>query len=136
MFPYVSPYQSVCKSNSEKCPSRKGETNDYSYINMTNTTLKSSSVRDVNAVPQLLTPLSDLLLDLQGNKHPLVQNGKLMLAAWKVTGNPLRWKEFQAIQLSLYPSEEDGVLLQVTNRLGISGLADVLEKKLIHFVYL
>ena len=40
--------------------------------------------------PVLLTPLPDLLLDPQGNKQPLVQNRKLMLAAWKVTGNPLR----------------------------------------------
>ena len=86
--------------------------------------------------PVLLTPLPDLLLDPQGNKHPLVQNRKLMLAVWKVTGNPLRWMEFQAMQPSLYPSQEDRVLLQVTNRPGISGLAGVLGKKLIHFVHL
>ena len=84
----------------------------------------------------LFTPLPDLLLDPQGNKHPLVQNKKLMLAAWKVTGNPLRWMEFQAMQPSLYPSQEDRVLLQVTNRPGISGLAGVLGKKSIHFVQL
>ena len=84
----------------------------------------------------LFTPQPDLLLDPQGNKHPLVQNRKLMLATWKVTGNPLRWKEFQAMQPSLYPSQEDRVLLQVTNRPGISGLAGVLGKKLIHFVHL
>ena len=83
-----------------------------------------------------MTPLPDLLLDPQGNKHPLFQNGKLMLAAWRVTGTPLRWKEFQTIQLSLYPSQEDLVLSQVTSRPGISGLACVLEKKLIHFVHL
>ena len=29
-----------------------------------------------------------------GNKHPLVQNRKLVLEAWKVIGNPLRWREF------------------------------------------
>ena len=86
--------------------------------------------------PLLLTPLSDLLLDPQGNRHPLVQNRKLMIAAWKVTGNPLRWKEFQAMQPSLYHSQEDRVLLPVTNRPGISGLAGVLGKKLIHFVHL
>ena len=84
----------------------------------------------------LLTPLSDLLLDPQGNKHPLVQNRKLMLAAWKVTENPLRWKEFQAMQPNLYPSQEEMVLSQVTNRPGISGLAGELGKKLVHFVHL
>ena len=61
-------------------------------------------------------------------KHPLVQNRKLMLAAWEVTGNLLRWKEFQVTQPNLYPSQEDRVLLQVTNRPGISGLAGVLGK--------
>ena len=86
--------------------------------------------------PVLLTPLSDLLLDPQGNKHPLVQNRKLMLAAWKVTGSPLRWNEFQAMQPSLYPNQEDRVLLQVTNQPGVSGLASVFGKKLIHFVHL
>ena len=64
----------------------------------------------------LLRPLPDLLLDPQGNKHPLVENSKLMLAAWKVAGNSLRWKEFQAMQPNLYPSQEDRVPLRVTNR--------------------
>ena len=40
--------------------------------------------------PLLLTPLPDLLLDPQGNKHPLVQNGKLLLTAGKVRPNPLK----------------------------------------------
>ena len=31
--------------------------------------------------PLLMTPLPDLLLDRQETKHPLVQNGKLMLVA-------------------------------------------------------
>ena len=78
--------------------------------------------------PLLLKLLPYLLLDPQGNKHTLVQNRKLMLTAWKVTGNPLRWKEFQAMQRNLYPSQEDRVLLQVTNRPRISGLAGVREK--------
>ena len=57
-----------------------------------------------------------------------------MLTTSKVTGNSLRWKEFQAMQPSLYPSDEDRDLLQVRNRPGISGLAGVLGKKLIDFV--
>ena len=86
--------------------------------------------------PLLLRPLPDLLLDPQGNKHPLIENRKLMLADWKVTGNSLRWKEFQAMQPNLYPSQEDRIPLQVTNRPGISELAGVLGKKLIHFMHL
>ena len=48
-----------------------------------------------------------------------------MLEAWKVIGNSLRLKEFQAMQSNLYPSHEDQVVLQVTNWPRISGLAGV-----------
>ena len=60
---------------------------------MANTTLTSYSVRDVIAMPTVVT-LPYLLLHVQGNKPPLFQNRKLMLAVWKVTGNHLRWEEF------------------------------------------
>ena len=40
------------------------------------------------------------------------------------------------MQPSLYPSQEDRVLLQATTRPGISGLTGVLGKKLIHFMRL
>ena len=45
MFPYAS-----FQSDADRGPSRKGRTNDNSYTNMANTTLVSSSVRDVNAM--------------------------------------------------------------------------------------
>ena len=51
----------------------------------------------------LLTPLADPLLDPEGNKHPLVQSRKLMLAAWNVTGNPLRQKEFKQFSQTYFP---------------------------------
>ena len=40
------------------------------------------------------------------------------------------------MQPNLYPSQEEMVLSQVTNRPGISGLAGELGKKLVHFVHL
>ena len=49
-FYMLPPFQSD-KSNSEKGPSRKGRKNDDSYTNITNTTLLSSSVKDVIAMP-------------------------------------------------------------------------------------
>ena len=76
------------------------------------------------------------MLDLQGNKHPLVQNRQIIIAAWKVTGNPLKRKEFQAMQPSLYASQEDWVLLSVTDRSQIIGIAGMLGKKQIHCVHL
>ena len=51
------PFRSI-KSNSEKDPSRKGRRNDNSYTNMANTTLVSSSVRDVNAMPTTLDTIA------------------------------------------------------------------------------
>ena len=47
-------------------PSRKGRTNDNSYSNMANTTLESSSVKDVNAMPTAVVTTA-----AQRNKHPL-----------------------------------------------------------------
>ena len=63
-------------------------------------------------------------------------NRKLTLPAWKVTGNPLKWKELQAMQGSVYPNHKDWVLLKAANRPGTSGLAGMLGKQWIHFVYL
>ena len=116
--------------------SRKGRTNDNGYTNMASTTWVSSSVRDVNAMPTAVDTTARSTDRSSRKQALLVQNRKLMLAAWKVTGNSLRWKEFQAIQPSLYPSQENGFLLQVTNRPGINGLAGMLGKTLIYFVHL
>ena len=124
------------KSDFEKGPSRKGRTN-YIVTPTWQTPPWYPLLLEMSMqFPLLLTPLPDVLLDPQGNKHHLVQNGKLMLAACEVTGNPLRWKEFQAMQPSLYLNQEDRVLLQVTNQPGTSGLAGVIGKKLINFVHI
>ena len=95
---------------------------------MANTTLVSSSVRDTNAMPTAVDTIVTSTVRSSKKKYLLIPNRRLMLLAWKVTGNPLRWKEFQAMQPNLYPSQEYRVLSQVTNRPGISGLADVLGK--------
>ena len=86
--------------------------------------------------PLLLPALANLLLNLLREKHPLVKTRSLRLAAWKTTGKPWKLKEFQAVQPNLSPCPEDQVKLQVTNRPGTSGLAGVVDKKLIQFVRL
>ena len=73
---------------------RKGRKIDNSYTNMANTTLVSSSLRDVNVMPTAVDTIARSTVRSSGNKHPLVQNRKLVLEAWKVIGNPLRWREF------------------------------------------
>ena len=49
-----------------RVPSRKGRTNGNSYTNMADTTLISSSIRDVNAIPIAVVTTAP-----QRNKHPL-----------------------------------------------------------------
>ena len=86
--------------------------------------------------PLLLPALPNLLLNPLGEKHPLVKTRSLRLAAWKITGKPWKSKEFQAVQPNLSPCPGDQVQLQVTNRPGKSGLAGVVDNKLIQFVRL
>ena len=123
------------KSNSDKGPSWKGRTNDNSYTNMANTTLVSSSIWDFNAILNAVDTLTGSTVR-SSRKKSISSKRNLILATWKVTGNPVRWNEFHAMQPSLYLRQEDRVLLQVTNRFWESGLGDVLGEKLIHFVYL
>ena len=71
---------------------------------MANTTLVSSSVRDANAMPTAVDTIVTSTVRSSKKKYLLIPNRRLMLLAWKVTGNPLRWKEFQAMQPNLYLS--------------------------------
>ena len=86
--------------------------------------------------PLFLRALPRLLLNPLGGIHPLVKTRSLRLAASKITRKPWKWKEFQAIQSNLFPCPGDQVQLQVANRPGTSGLADVVNNKLIQFVSL
>ena len=71
---------------------------------MADTTLVSSSVRDANAMPTAVDTLATSTVRSSKKKYLLIQNRRLMLVAWKVIGNRLRWKEFQAMQPNLYLS--------------------------------
>ena len=53
---------------------------------MANTTLVSSSVREVNAMPTAVDTIADLLLDPQENNHFLVQT-RMRKSFWFKTGN-------------------------------------------------
>ena len=81
--------------------------------------------------PLLLPAHPNLLLNPLGEKFPLVKTRSLRLAAWKITGKPWKSKEFQAVQPNLSPCPGDQVQLQVANRPGTSGLAGVVDNKLI-----
>ena len=51
----------------------------------------------------------------------------------EITGKPWKWKEFQTMQPNLSSCPGDQVQLQVINLPGTSGLAGVVDKKLIQF---
>ena len=84
--------------------------------------------------PILLPWRKNLLKNPKGEIHPLVQNRTLKLAAWTVSGLDCRTREFQRQLPILSPSQEDQILMQIMSRPGESGLAGVLEGKLIHFL--
>ena len=55
---------------------------------------------------------------------------------WKITRKPWKWKEFKVMQPNLSRCPRDQFQTQVTNLLGKSGLAGVVDNKLIQFVRL
>ena len=53
----------------------------------------------ITDTPLLLPAIMDLLLDPQGNPHPLMVQGHLQLVAWSVSGQPSKVEAFQRMQL-------------------------------------
>ena len=86
--------------------------------------------------PLALPALPNLLLNPVREKHPLVKTRSLRLATWKITGKTWKSREFQAVQRNLSPCPGGQFYLQVTNRPVTSGLAGVVDNKLIQFVRL
>jgi len=58
--------------------------------------------------PILIPTTKQLLRNHKGESHPLISQGSLNLAAWLVSGDPLRQKEFQKKRQSLFylPGDE------------------------------
>ena len=78
----------------------------------------------------------DLLKNPKRESHPLIQNKTLKLVAWTVSGLDYRMREYRRQLPTLSVCQEDQVLMQIMNRPGESGLAGVVEGKLIHFTVL
>ena len=95
------------------------------YPKTFNTSIKS---------PILLPWRKDLLKNPKAEIHPLVQNRIRKLVAWTVSGLDCRRSEFQRKLPTLSPSQEDQIIMLIMSRPGESGLAGVLEWKLIHFL--
>ena len=84
--------------------------------------------------PILLPWRKTLLKNPRGEIHPLVQNRTLQLVAWTVFGLDCRRREFDRQLPTLSSGQEDQILMQIMSQPGESGLAGVLEEKLIHFL--
>ena len=83
--------------------------------------------------PLLLPQHSHHLRNPQGEAHTLLQNQRMRLTAWIFTGNICLRKEFQRGFQTLSFHQEERVLSQIIVLPGISGLAGVINRKLIHF---
>ena len=64
----------------------------------------------------------------------LVQKRTLQLVAWTVSGLDCRRREFTRQLPTLSPGQEDQILMHIKSRPGESGIAGVLEGKLMHFL--
>ena len=83
--------------------------------------------------PILLPNIWNLTLDPAGNKHPLQAKGKLRLAAWLVSGNPYRQKEFHNKLPTSLKTLEQEELFQLMTQPGRNLIAGVSKDKLIQF---
>ena len=70
---------------------------------------------------------------LLGKNHPLVKTSSLGQAVWKVSRKVYKWKEFQATLPSLSHIKGEKAQQRIENRPRVSGLAGVMEDKLILF---
>ena len=83
--------------------------------------------------PLLLPEKRDLLRSPLGQFHPLVVQRSLSLAAWIISGRTCKQEDFRSKLPNLSYLQNDQVQTLITNRPGRSGLAGVVNNKLIHF---
>ena len=83
--------------------------------------------------PILIPWGEDVLLNPQGDRHPLVRNGSLQLTAWLVSGQEQRVRGFQrGLRTSLStPDQQEHEV--ITTHPGRNLIAGVIDKKLIQF---
>ena len=84
--------------------------------------------------PILLPPLRDLLHSPNQQPQPLILQGHLQLAAWMVTGKTCLQVAFQrTLQICSAPIRGEKALQGLTTAPGNSGVAGVVNRRLIHF---
>ena len=132
LFPYAFPSIHSHRPGFNKSEKGKSTVNSgYSTLASSAwyATLLQMSIKD----PLFLPQYKDLLKNPSGQIHPLVTNKSLQLGAWMVSGNIWQQKEYQSRLQTLYKTVGEQEKRLLTNRPGISCLAGVINKKLIHF---
>ena len=121
------------KGSSEKCRS-----NDTSDTHMADTTLVYSPTKNIHTTSIVFSSPAKPITISPGRKTSSGENQVPQFSGVenhrKITGKPWKSKEFHAVQPNLSPCQGDQVQLQVMNRPGTSGLAGVVDNKLVPFV--
>ena len=97
---------------------------------MANSAMVRSVTRTVGLTSHNSTQPDTLLQGPKGQKHPLQEDSKLQLVAWKVSGKLWKVREYQNSlpHLSQIPENQGQYL--ITNRPGQSGLAGAVNGRL------
>ena len=84
-------------------------------------------------LPILLPPIQDVITSPEGHNHPMVRNGHLPLAAWPVSGDHVRQRDFLTELSTLSGAPGENRQKQHMLLLGNCGLAGVLNGTSIPF---
>ena len=126
---------SICLDSQSAEKSRGGEipfSNNSNSI-LADPKLVTRTLTSFSEKPNHFTTKEDLLKGPQNQQYPLIQNQTMQLAVWAVSANVWQRKEYQKGLQTLLSHQEEKVLYQIIHRLGIRGLAGVLDKTLIQF---
>ena len=123
-------------SGDKEGSSGKCRGNDTSDTHMEDTTLVFSFTKNVHTTSIAFTSPPKPITKSPGRKTSSCENDVPKVTRWKITGKTWKSKEFQAVQPNLSPCPGDQVQLQDMNRPVTSGLASVVDNKLIQFVRL
>ena len=93
-------------------------------------------LRSLIDLPILLPPVHDILLNPEGQTHPLVGQGHLPLAAWLISGDPSALMDFQTELSSSFGSHGATPRSQHTLQHGDCGTAGALDGVSIPFRHL
>ena len=115
-------------------PQRGGSLCPPGGTNMAVADMVPTGTGDVGGSTSNLPNSDNLLLNSQSEPHPLVIQGHLTLAAWPISGDPCRIKDFRKGLLTSYVPPGEKGQRNHTIQLGGDGFAGVVQGKSIQFL--